>query len=212
MAWTGERLILASSSAARQRLLAEAGLEFIVEPARIDEASIKARFGADRRSACACALALADAKARQVAADFPRGLIIGADQILVWGGKWFDKPANLAEARSQLQTLRGRTHQLVTAVCVVQEQACICQRETSASLTMREFSDIFLDTYLAAEGTTILESVGAYRFEGPGIQLFVQVEGDYFLRFSGSRSWSCSASCGNAAHFFRSGVVCVAVE
>jgi septum formation protein len=180
MAWTGEPLILASSSAARQRLLAEAGLEFRVEPARIDEASIKARFTADGRSASDCALALADAKARQVAADFPRGLVIGADQILVCGGKWFDKPANLAEARSQLHTLHGRTHKLVTAACVVREQACIWQRETSANLTMREFSDIFLDTYLAAEGTTILGSVGAYRLEGRGIQLFAQVEGDYF--------------------------------
>src|SRR3984893_16268074 len=112
MAWTGERLILASSSAARQKLLADAGLEFIVEPARIDEASIKARFAADGRSASDCALALADAKARQVAGDCPGGWVIGADQIRVSGGKWFDKPANLAEARSQLQTLRGRTHKL----------------------------------------------------------------------------------------------------
>ena len=128
MAWTGERLILASSSAARQRLLADAGLEFIVEPARIDEASIKARFTADGRPASDCTLALADAKARQVAADFPRGLVIGADQILVCGGKWFDKPANLVEARSQLQRLRGRTHKLVTAACVIQGQACILAR------------------------------------------------------------------------------------
>jgi len=180
MAWTGERLILASSSAARQRLLADAGLEIIVEPARIDEASIKARFTADGRPASDCALALSDAKARQVAADFPRGLVIGADQILVCGGKWFDKPANLPEARSQLQTLRGRTHKLVTAACVIQEQACIWQGETWAKLTMREFSDTFLDTYLAAEGTAVLGSVGAYRLEGRGIQLFAQVEGDYF--------------------------------
>jgi len=135
---------------------------------------------ADGRSASDCALALADAKARQVAADHPRGLVIGADQILVCGSKWFDKPANLAQARSQLQILRGRIHKLVTAACVVHEQARIWQVETSAKLTMREFSDIFLDTYLAAEGTAILGSVGAYRLEGRGIQLFAQVEGDYF--------------------------------
>jgi septum formation protein len=180
MALTGECLILASSSAARQRLLADAGLEFVVEPARIDEASIKARFTADGRSASDCALALAEAKARQVAADYRCGLVIGADQILVCGDVWFDKPASLADARSQLQTLRGRTHRLVTAACVVQEQACIWQGETSANLTMREFSDTFVDTYLAAEGTAVLGSVGAYRLEGRGIQLFAQVEGDYF--------------------------------
>ena len=102
------------------------------------------------------------------------------DQILVCGDAWFDKPASLADARCQLQALRGHTHQLVTAACVIQEQACIWQGETSANLTMREFSDTFLDTYLAAEGIAILGSVGAYRLEGRGIQLFAQVEGDYF--------------------------------
>jgi septum formation protein len=180
MAWTGECLILASSSAARQRLLADAGLEFRIEPARIDEGEIKCRFVAAGRSASDCALALAEAKARQVASDHPGGLVIGADQILVCGDAWFDKPASLADARCQLQALRGHTHQLVTAACVVREQACIWQGETSANLTMREFSDTFLDTYLAAEGIAILGSVGAYRLEGRGIQLFAQVEGDYF--------------------------------
>jgi len=180
MASIGERPILASSSPARQRLLADAGLEFIVEPARIDEATIKSRFLANERSASDCALALAEAKARHIAIDYPCELIIGADQILVCGGRWFDKPANLADARCQLQRLRGRTHQLVTAACVVQGQAFIWRGETSAKLTMREFSDAFLDTYLAAEGTAILGSVGAYRLEGRGIQLFAEVEGDYF--------------------------------
>jgi septum formation protein len=180
MAWTGERLILASLSPTRRRLLADAGLEFTVEPARIDEATIKARFRAEGRSASDCALALAGAKARQVAADHPCGLVIGADQILVCGDAWFDKRASLADARCQLEALRGCTHQLVTAACVVREHALIWQGETSANLTMREFSDTFLDAYLAAEGTAVLGSVGAYRLEGRGIQLFAQVEGDYF--------------------------------
>src|SRR5436190_3938387 len=129
---TAERLILASSSPARHRLLVDAGLEFIVEPARIDEAAIKACFMADGRSASDCALALAEAKARQIAADYPSELVIGADQILVCGDTWFDKPANLADARCQLRALRGRTHKLLTAACVVQEHACIWQGETSA--------------------------------------------------------------------------------
>jgi septum formation protein len=211
MAWTGERLILASSSAARQRLLADAGLEFIVEPARIDEASIKARFTADGRPASDCALALADVKARQVAADFPRGLVIGADQILVCGGKWFDKPANLAEARSQLQTLRGRTHKLVTAACVIQEQACIWQGETWAKLTMREFSDTFLDTYLAAEGTAVLglsALTGSKGAESSSLRKWKVI----ILRFSGFRFSSCLASCASAARCLRSRAVCIEVE
>jgi septum formation protein len=180
MVRTGERLILASSSPTRHRLLADAALEFTVEPARIDEATIKARFMADGRTASDCALDLAEAKARQIGADYPCDLVIGADQILVCGGTWFDKPANLADARCQLRALCGGTHQLVTAACVVQGQACIWQGKTSAKLTMRKFSDTFLETYLAAEGAAVLGSVGAYRLEGRGIQLFAQVEGDYF--------------------------------
>src|ERR1700738_160266 len=97
MAWTGEGLILASSSAARQRLLADAGLEFRIEPARIDEGEIKCRFVAARRSASDCALALAEAKARQVAADHPGGLVIGADQILVCGGAGVGKAGTLSD-------------------------------------------------------------------------------------------------------------------
>ena len=180
MAWTGESLVLASSSPTRHRLLADAGLDFKVEPARIDEAAIKARFMADGRSVSDCALALAETKGRQIAADYPRELIIAADQILVCGGTWFDKPANLADARCQLRALCGRAHQLYTAACVIQGQACIWQGEASAKLTMREFSDAFLDSYVAAEGPAILGPVGAYRLEGRGIQLFAQVEGDYF--------------------------------
>jgi nucleoside triphosphate pyrophosphatase len=180
MASTGDGLILASSSSTRQMLLAEAGLEFQVEPARIDEGAIKGRFAAAARSAPDCALALAEAKARQVAAGHRHALVIGADQILVCGNAWFDKPTSLADARDQLQALRGRTHQLVTAACVVQGQARIWQGLASAKLTMREFSDAFLDAYLAAETTAILGSVGAYRLEGRGIHLFAQVEGDYF--------------------------------
>ena len=180
MVWTGEPLILASSSRTRRTLLDDAGLEFEIEPARIDEGAIKCRFAADGRSASDCAFALAEAKARRVAAHHPHGLIIGADQILVCDGAWFDKPASLADARNQLQKLRGRTHRLVTAACVVEGQACTWRGIASARLTMREFSDAFLDLYLEAEGTSVLGSVGAYRLEGRGVQLLTRVEGDHF--------------------------------
>jgi septum formation protein len=211
MAWTGDRLILASSSPTRRRLLGDAGLEFIIEPARIDEATIKARLMADGRSASDCALALAEAKARQVAANYRCGLVIGADQILVCGGEWFDKPANLADARWQLQALRGLTHQLVTAACVVQQQSTMWQGEASAKLTMREFSDAFLDTYLADEATAILGlsgRTGLRDVESSSLRKSKVT----ILRFSGFRSWSCSVSCGSAVRSPHSRVVCVEVE
>jgi septum formation protein len=180
MASTGERLILASSSPTRRRLLADAGLEFEIEPARIDEAAVRSRFAAGGRSASDCALALAEAKGRYVAARHPSALVIGADQMLVCDGVWIDKPPDLADARLQLQNLRGRTHQLLTAACVVEGPVCKWRASCSAQLTMREFSNAFLDRYMAAEGAAILASVGAYRLEGRGIQLFARIEGDYF--------------------------------
>jgi septum formation protein len=180
MAWTDENLILASSSPTRHRLLADAGLEFQVEPAHLDERAIKCRFSAAGGSPADCALALAQAKARQVAANHYQVLVIGADQILVCGGEWFDKPPGLADARVQLLALRGRTHELLTAACVVQQQGMMWHTVTSARLTMRSFSDAFLDAYLGAEGSAILGSVGCYQLEGRGIQLFARIEGDYF--------------------------------
>lgn len=173
-------LILASASPARAKLLAAAGVDFRVEPAVLDEQAIKEAFRRDGRAAVDCALALAEAKAMEVAARRPDAFVTGADQILVCDGRWFDKPATLDEARAQLQVLRGCTHELVTAICVVQDGTRRWRAGSSAKLTMRQFSDAFLDAYLGVEGPAVLGSVGAYRLEGRGIQLFAHIEGDYF--------------------------------
>lgn len=176
----GEPLVLASASPTRNRLLAAAGLEVRVEPALVDEEAIKRIFQVDRRAASDCALALAEAKARQVAEDHPHELVVGADQVLVCGKIWLNKPADLVDARAQLQALRGRTHELFTAVCVVRETARMWHTVSSAKLTMRHFSDAFLDAYLASEQAAALGSVGGYRLEERGIQLFSNIQGDYF--------------------------------
>ena len=175
-----EELILASASPARARLLAAAGIQARVEPAEIDEIAVKQAFRADGRSAVDCALALAEAKAGRIARNRHQALVIGADQILVCAAQWLDKPADLAVARAQLESLRGRTHELVTAVCVVQQETRLWHIVSRPRLTMRNFSDGFLDEYLAVEGAAILGSVGAYRLEGKGVQLFDRVEGDHF--------------------------------
>jgi septum formation protein len=175
-----EDLILASASQARSRLLAAAGIAIRVEPAAVDEEMVKRAFRTEGRGAIDCALALAEAKAVEVAARHDRALVIGADQILVCGGRWFDKPLVIGEARAQLSALRGRTHELATAVCVVQGGTRIWHTVSRPQLTMREFSDAFLDAYLADEGTSILRSVGAYRLEARGVQLFARVDGDHF--------------------------------
>ncbi len=123
---------------------------------------------------------LARAKALSVAKSFPGRLILGADQILTFDGKRFAKPADRAAARAQLRAFAGRTHELHSAVTLVQDEATLFQHADAARLTMRSFSDKFLDRYLVAAGDAVTASVGAYQLEGAGIQLFERIEGDYF--------------------------------
>ena len=175
-----KKLILASASSARARLLDAAGVEFRIEPAEIDEAEFKRTGRASRWTPQDCALALAEAKAQSVSRRYPGALIIGADQILACDGKWFDKPVGIIAARRQLQALRGRTHLLATAACVVRDGERVWHHVSSPELMMRRFSDEFLDDYLAAEGETVLGSVGGYRLEARGVQLFEHISGDHF--------------------------------
>jgi septum formation protein len=173
-------LVLASASAARSRLLREAGVTVVVDPADLDEGALKAAHAEAGASPGDCAMALAICKARTVAGRHPGALVIGADQLLALGDEWFDKPRDLPAARQQLAALKGRTHRLATAVCVCRDEAVLWQAVSEPRLTMRGFSDRFLDGYLAAEGGAVLSSVGAYRLEGRGSQLFVAIEGDHF--------------------------------
>ncbi len=171
------RLILASASAARRNLLHAAGLQFDCIPAGIDESAIKAATRAGGGTAADAAAALAVAKAAAI--PDPDALIVGCDQILVCDDAWFDKPATLADARESLCRLRGRPHVLVTATVCRRAAATLWQHLATPRLTMRAFSDAFLDTYIAAEGAALLSSVGAYRLEGAGMHLFDAIEGEH---------------------------------
>ena len=171
-------LILASASTARAGVLRAAGLEFSVRAASIDEAAVKSAGRAEGASAADVAILLADLKAQRVARSAPEALVIGADQLLVCEDRWFDKPADLAEAREHLIALRGRAHVLVTAMVCHRGGGRVFQHVARPRLTMRPFSDRFLDAYLALEGEAVLDGVGAYRLEGPGVQLFDVVEGE----------------------------------
>lgn len=125
-------------------------------------------------------MALAEAKASTIAARHPGALVIGADQLLVCGEVWLDKPSDLATARRQLRELRGRQHELITAVVLWRDNAVLWRHVERPVLVMRDFSDTFLDAYLASAGAGALSAVGAYQLEAMGIQLFAQIEGDYF--------------------------------
>jgi septum formation protein len=175
-----QQLVLASASASRARLLARAGIPVLLDPAAMDEGEIKASFRAAGADASLCATALAEAKALRVAQRHEGALVIGADQMLECNGIWFDKPHDRAHARIHLQALRGRQHELVCAVCVVRDGTVLWHTVDRPRLTMRNFSDAFLDEYLAAMADDVLDSVGAYQLEGLGAQLFARIEGDYF--------------------------------
>ncbi len=168
-------LILASQSSARASVSRAAGLRFETRPAHVDEAAVKASMRAE--GAQATALALAGLKAARI--RDPAALVIGADQLLVCDDAWFDKPIDRAAARTQLLALRGRVHILVTAMVCMREGREVWRHLAHPRLAMRAFSEAFLDWYLEAEGDAVLSSVGAYRLEGLGIQLFDAVDGEH---------------------------------
>ncbi len=173
-------LILASQSPARIALLSAAGLRFAACPAPIDERALEARELGKGAQAPELARALAEAKALAVAAEHPGATVIGADQVLALGAELLHKPADAAAARVQLDRLQGRTHTLVCGVALARGGVTVWSDVASAELSMRAFSAAERDRILALEGDRVLGAVGAYRLEGPSVQLFERIEGDYF--------------------------------
>lgn len=173
-----EPLVLASKSAVRLALLKAAGVAADVLPADIDERAVEAKIAA--RDAGGVAALLAREKARAVAALKPGRLVLGADQTLVLDDRRFSKPADRDAAAAQLRALRDNTHALHSALTLMRDGKILFEHADAARLTMRAFSDKFLEHYLDAAGEATMASVGAYQLEGPGIQLFEHIEGDYF--------------------------------
>ena len=172
-------LILASKSAARRAVLDGAGVRYEARVAGVDEDAVKTSLLAEGAGPREIADALAELKAIRVSSGRP-DFVIGSDQTLDLDGQLYDKAESVEAARERLRLLRGRTHKLHSAVVVAKEGAPIWREIVTATLTMRDFSDAFLEDYLASEGEHALGSVGCYRLEGPGAQLFSKIEGDYF--------------------------------
>lgn len=177
--WLGQQpLVLASKSDIRGKLLAAAGLRFGIRAAQIDERAVEAE--AKVSDAIAAARLLARAKAMAVAAQMPGHIVLGADQTLAHGSVRLTKPVNREDAASQLRALRGETHELHSGIAVVRDGEVLFDLVDTARLTMRDFSDRFLEDYLDMTGDVAMTSVGGYQLEGIGIHLFERVEGDYF--------------------------------
>lgn len=172
-------IILASKSAARRAVLTGADVPFEVVVAGVDEDAVKASMLAQGAGAREVADALAEIKALKVS-QTRQGFVIGSDQTLEFEGRLYDKATSLEAAAERLKAMRGKPHKLHSAVVVAKDGAPIWREVVTATLTMREFSDEFLQAYLLADGEEALGSVGCYRLEGPGAQLFSKIEGDYF--------------------------------
>ncbi|WP_420407725.1 Maf-like protein [Hoeflea sp.] len=173
-----QRLVLASASPFRKTMLENAGLRFKVEPAEIDERAVEgALTDLDAESV---ASVLAEAKAQDVAARNPGSIVIGSDQTLSIDDTLLHKPKDMDEARRRLLTLSGRTHALNSAVVLVRDDETLWRHVSVAHLTMRKLDPGFVGRHLASVGDKVLSSVGAYQYEGEGIQLFERIEGDYF--------------------------------
>ena len=174
----GEPLVLASKSAIRHAILRDAGIPVAVEPADIDERAIEQRSA--EHDAGELAAMLAREKARTIAARLPGRLVLGADQTLALGERRFSKPADRAGARRQLAALRGQTHELHSALALARGSSVLFEHREVARLTMRSFSDQFLEAYLDAAEAALTASVGGYQLEKAGIQLFDHIQGDHF--------------------------------
>ena len=172
-------VVLASQSQSRAALLSAAGVTFTKVSSGVDETEIKTRMLVEGATPLQIAAALGEAKALAVSAHTP-GLVIGADQTLELDEKLYDKADTLEEARERLSAFRGRTHQLHGGLTLAENGAVVWRYAESSSLTVRDFSDAFLDDYLERYGQAVMSSVGCYHLEGAGAQLFERIEGDYF--------------------------------
>lgn len=173
-------IVLASGSATRRAMFEAAGIPVGIDPAHVDEAELKRSMEADKVPPRDMADFLAELKALRVSNRWSGALVIGADQVLVQNGVVFDKPADMDHARAHLQALRGRRHELISAVVIAENGAVVWRHIATAKLEMRAYTDEFIDTYLATAGDRVLSSVGAYQVEGLGLQLFNRIEGDHF--------------------------------
>lgn len=171
-------IVLASTSPTRQAMLRSAGLSFTAAAPRVDERDLVSRH--PEWTPEEVAVKLAEAKAVEVSSRHPGAVVIGADQVLALGNRIYSKPRDIAQCREQLTDLRGKTHALISGVVTARDGKATWTHRDEALLTMRSFSDAFLDGYLERTGADCTTSVGGYKIEGAGVQLFDSIKGDHF--------------------------------
>ncbi|MDC0737742.1 Maf family nucleotide pyrophosphatase [Cognatishimia sp. SS12] len=175
-----QQIILASGSKIRAEMLQNAGVSFDVITRPVDEAAIKESLEAEGTAPRDIADSLAEAKAQRVSARHPEALVIGCDQVLDFEKRMFSKPRDQAEAKAQLQELRGKRHALLSAAVIYEGGKPIWRHVGVVRLLMRDFSDAFLQGYIDRNWDEIQHTVGGYQLEAEGVRLFTRVDGDYF--------------------------------
>jgi septum formation protein len=173
-------IVLASASVSRAQVLRSAGISFDIVPSSVDEEPIKQRMLADRASLADVAEELATQKALDVSGRRPGDIVVGGDQVLDFQGELIGKMQSIADAARLLGRLRGKTHSLLGGLTLARGGKILWTHRSLCELTMRNFSDEFLELYLKTEADALLSSVGCYRLEGMGAQLFESIRGDYF--------------------------------
>jgi len=172
------KIILASGSRARRTMLEHAGVQFEVEVSSVDEDAV--RTALEDVDPIDVAEVLARAKVEDVARRSVADIVIGADQVLEFEGRVLTKPADMAAARAQLLQLKGKRHQLHSAVAIAAEDTVSWVHVNTVDVTLRDYSPAFVGRYLSAVGDDALSSVGCYQIEGQGVQLIGAISGDYF--------------------------------
>lgn len=172
------KVILASTSTIRSAVLSNAGVQHIVIQPAVDENALKTKY--ENPAPLRLSQALARDKALSISVEHRNDLVIGGDQVLVCDGRQFNKPISIEDARSQLQQLRGKPHNLISSLSVCTDHQQVWSATDTATLWMREFSDKYLSEYLDIAGPDVTTSVGGYKLEGRGIQLFDKVDGDHY--------------------------------
>lgn len=175
---TQYQLILGSQSQARQQMLEQAGVSFDCIPAHVDEQALKEQY--QHKTPQELAHILATAKAEKISRDHPSAFVIGSDQILVCEGQIFTKAQDTHMAQENLKKLRGKTHDLISAVTIFREMRAIWSHVDTAHMTMKNFSDDFLESYLSRTGSLLTSCVGCYALEQGGVRLFQHIDGDFF--------------------------------
>jgi septum formation protein len=173
-------IILASGSAIRHQMLTQAAVAHEVQIARVDEEMVKDSMIAEGAPPRDIADALAEMKASKVSDKNPGALVIGCDQVLEHGGILLSKPATPEDALTQLKTMRGDRHTLLSAAVIYEDGKPLWRHIGVVRLRMRDASDAYLQEYVTRNWDSIRDAVGGYKLEEEGVRLFSRIEGDYF--------------------------------